>query len=469
MGHWGLRVVRRGGAVVLLAAVAASCSVSTPRDGWTESVDAGSGDRQSGVGSAPPAAAGDDAATGGTTGAETDAGTDSGNGPAAGSGSGSGGRVSGRSTATTVAAAGRPAVGVTDKSITISVIAPYTGPYGAIIEQLYENGFQVWLDDVNSRGGINGRQVIAKKVDNRNTVEGGVAACKDVQSNGSYLAATIVGQAGSDVAAVECLDKAGIATITIGLSSYSPQWKYAYSPVDPYKWGFPLASFIRGVIGDKANKIGIIYLRDDPVMLTTRVGMIAGMKELGIEPAREEAVAAAQGSFVAEMSRMRSSGATSVAIITGNEVVGILRDAKAIGYSPHWTGAWWVTDEFSAAGGQLMTGIKAPRPYSTVNAPAYKAYVDKANAQGRRGVINSTTMSLYSFGDVVGNALRNAGSPPTATSIGPGIESIVNFDNGIYHLSFGKGVHIAESGLWPMVCCNSDGTWHGTGPPQSKF
>src|SRR5205823_3322417 len=109
-------------------------------------------------------------------------------------------------------------------------------------------GFKVWLDDVNGHGGINGRQVISKKVDNHNTVEGGVAACKEIQSNGSYLAATIVGQAGSDVAAVDCLDKSGITTLTIGLSAYSPRWKHAFSPVDPYKWGFPLTSFIRNVI-----------------------------------------------------------------------------------------------------------------------------------------------------------------------------------------------------------------------------
>jgi len=52
-----------------------------------------------------------------------------------------------------------------------------------------------WVDDVNAHGGINGRKVIAKKIDNKDTVEGGVAACKTIKTNGSYLAVSIVGSA----------------------------------------------------------------------------------------------------------------------------------------------------------------------------------------------------------------------------------------------------------------------------------
>src|SRR5213078_3559015 len=101
-----------------------------------------------------------------------------------GSGSTSGG------TATTVAgqssSAAGTTVGVTKDTITISAMAGFSGNYGAILTTIYDRGFGTWVDDVNAHGGIYGRKVVAKKVDNQDTVEGGVSACKTIQNNGSY-------------------------------------------------------------------------------------------------------------------------------------------------------------------------------------------------------------------------------------------------------------------------------------------
>ena len=42
---------------------------------------------------------------------------------------------------------------------------------------------------MNAAGGINGRQIVLQAVDHKDTAAGGVAACKEVQSNGSFFAA----------------------------------------------------------------------------------------------------------------------------------------------------------------------------------------------------------------------------------------------------------------------------------------
>src|SRR5437868_6888664 len=82
-----------------------------------------------------------------------------------------------------------------------------SGNYGAILNTIYDRGFGTWVDDTNAHGGINGRRIVAKKVDNKDTAEGGVAACKEIQNNGSYLAVSIVGFGGADVSAADCLDQ----------------------------------------------------------------------------------------------------------------------------------------------------------------------------------------------------------------------------------------------------------------------
>lgn len=451
----------RTAAVVGMAVIAAACSVSTPRNGFTE---AGSGPQvvTGGRSSATTLAPGDSPAP--------DGGEVTGSGPQTGSGSSGGGATpSGGGTATTVAGAGSPTVGVTDKTITISAMGGFTGQYGPIVDNIYETGFAVWVKDVNDHGGINGRQIISKKVDTKDTVEGGVAACKQIQTNGSYMALSIVGFGGADVASVDCLDKAGITTIAFNLSSFNDKWQHTYSAGDPYKIGVPLASFIKNVLGAK-DKIGIIYIQNDPVNRAARGGLLAGMKEIGIEAMHEEPVSTGQGSFVAELQRMQASGATTVALlVNGNEASGVLRDAKAIRYAPKWTGLYWTADDNSASGAPLMQGIKAVRHWASVDSPAYKAYLEKTEAQQKRGVINSSTLALYGMGLITGKALQNAGTTPTAASIGPAIESIVNYDDGIWHLSFGKGVRIAEIAVWPMECCHEDTTWRGTGPARTRF
>jgi ABC-type branched-subunit amino acid transport system substrate-binding protein len=165
---------------------------------------------------------------------------------------------------------------------------------------------------------------------------------------------------------------------------------------------------------------------------------------------------------------MRDSGATTVALMVALEAIGIVRDAKAIGYSPNWTGGYWTADETSAAGGQLFKGVKAVRHYATVNSPAYAEYVNKARADGKN-VTNSSSLALYGMGLITGRVLQAVGKDPTAAALEPAIESLVNYDDGIWHLSFGKGVHVADIADWPVQCCNDDNTWHGTGPPMARF
>ncbi|MHB8669052.1 MAG: ABC transporter substrate-binding protein [Acidimicrobiales bacterium] len=385
---------------------------------------------------------------------------------AGGAGSGSGGSPAGSQGAE--AAAGKT-VGVTKNTITISAMAGFSGNYGAILNTIYDRGFGTWVDDVNAHGGIHGRKVVAKKVDNQDSADGGVAACKEIQNNGSYLALSIVGFGNADVSASDCLDRAGITTLALNLSGWSNSWTHVYSAGDAGKQTKPLASFIQKVIGDH-GKVGIIHT-NDPVNSAGRAALVQEMRRLGVNLVHEETVSVNQASYVAEVSHMRSAGATTVALIENtNEVTGTLRDAKAIGYSPNWTGNYWVTDENSTAARSLLEGIKAIRNYSSTNSAAFADYKAKAVKYGHGDVANSTTMALYGIGLLVGKVLDNAGPTPTKASLPHAIEAITNYNNGVtMALSFGPGVRVADVGMWPIQCCNSDNTWKGIGDAKSVF
>ena len=472
------RAVAVTATVAMLALVA--CSVSTPRHGFTAGGRGATGLQAGAAGGSPAGGAGADAAGAGGGPAAGAAAVGAPTGGAAGgsagvgaarSGSGGAGAPGGAASAAsaTPSGGGAPTTGITKDTITISAIAGFSGNYGAILTEIYDNGFGTWLDDVNAHGGIFGRKVVAKKVDNHDTVEGGVSACKEIQGNGSYLAVSIVGFGGADVSAADCLDRAGITTLGLNLSAFTPGWRHVYSAGDATKQTRPLASYIRDVIGDH-GKIAVFHT-DDPLNTAARGGLVSEMQRLGMNLVHEETVAPNQSSFVAELSRTRDSGATTVALVVNtNEVLGILRDGKTIAYQPHWTGTYWDIDENTAAARALFEGVKALRNYSSTNSPAFSTYASKAKATGHGNVVNSTNMALYGIGLLTGQVLQNAGPNPTADGLPGAAEKLVNYNNQItMALSFGPGVRVADVGMWPIQCCNPDNTWQGIGDAKTVF
>jgi ABC-type branched-subunit amino acid transport system substrate-binding protein len=237
---------------------------------------------------------------------------------------------------------------------------------------------------------------------------------------------------------------------------------------DDGKQAAPLASFIKNVIGDGGGKVGMIVV-NDPIHLSARSQLGGDLDRLHIARVHDEIVAANQGSFVAELSRLRSAGATTVAMLTGSEAIGIVRDAKAIGYAPHFTGVLWTLDEFSQAAGAVWSGIKAIRVWPTTDSKAYADYAAKAHQYKRDTLVNTTVMAVYGSGLLLGEVLRRAGADLTRESVVSTAEGVVNYDNGIIALSFGPGKHIADIKAYPLVCCNSDNTWKGAGPPALAF
>lgn len=446
-----------GAGFALLGILAAACSVSTPRNGFTVGTGA----------SAPATATTALAANGPALGADAPiVSAPSAAGAASSAPTASAGSASTRAAATAAAPRGS-VTGLTPNSITISVLAGYSGSYGSLMK-LITDGYNLWADEANANGGINGRKIVLKTVDNHDTAEGGVAACKEVQGNGSFLAISLAGLGGADMSSSDCLDRAGIPLFGQNLAGYRSSWHHVISMNDDAKQAAPLATFIKDVIGDASGKVGMIVV-NDPIHLAAHDQVGSDLDRLHIARVRDEIVAANQGSFVAELSRLRSAGATTVAILTGSEAIGIVRDAKAIGYAPHFTGVLWTLDEFSQAAGAVWSGIKAIRVWPTTDSKAYADYAAKAHKYKRDTLVNSTVMAVYGSGLLLGEVLKRAGGALDRESVVSSAEGIVGYDNGIIALSFGPGKHLADIKAYPLVCCNSDNTWKGAGGPAFTF
>lgn len=488
----GCRGMRALAVALGAAALMSACAVTTPRDGVVLS-QAGGGLSQAGGVPLSGEVAADGAPLSGGTSTTLPDGTPVGavpggegaqpvaqganQGAAGGSGvaAGAGGRSAGGggtssapgSAGNGTAASGKGAPGVTDKTITIAAFAGFTGVIGPVVEGFY-GGYETWRSDVNARGGINGREVVLKKVDHKDTAEGGVAACKKVvDDKDTFMAVILLGLNGSDVSAAGCLDAAGVPVVGISMSAYRDSWKHVHTLADNGDWSRGLPSYIKNKMGKGGTKIGLFVSRNS-VATSMRKPVEAEMKRLGLGFVHTEVVADQQSNLVSEMTRMRNSGAETVILLLGTEVIAGLRDARAINYRPTWVGAGWDIDEFSSAGRDLMEGIEGLRPWSATNSQAYNAFKGKHQKYNGR-VFTSTVAAVYGYGLFTEQVLRNAGASPTRGGLDTAIESVTNYNNGYQSLSFGKGVKRATTAAWPIKCCNSDNTWMGLGAPRSTF
>ncbi|HVJ97536.1 MAG TPA: hypothetical protein VNC41_11975, partial [Acidimicrobiia bacterium] len=130
-----------------------------------------------------------------------------------------GGDLDGGNTATTVAkdeCEGKtltsPEVGVTDKQITVTVLADVDNPIKPALFEGSWNGVEAWADYMNANGGLACREIVVKKRDSKLSGEeaknAAAAACGDSVAMVGTTALFL-----QDVSGMEgCKDKAGKAT-----------------------------------------------------------------------------------------------------------------------------------------------------------------------------------------------------------------------------------------------------------------
>jgi ABC-type branched-subunit amino acid transport system substrate-binding protein len=356
-------------------------------------------------------------------------------------------------------------VGVTDSTITISVIGSFSGAVGAIVTAVYEAGFGTWLDDVNANGGIHGRRVVVKTIDDKSTPEGGVAACKEAQANGTLM--TFVFRSTDDSAA-DCLNAARVPVFATVVTELKP-WSHVRSLFLQSHRGVLVARYVKGGLGDGNKKLGVIYVNTAATEVAKN-GYVAEAKRLGMTVVQVEAVQTNQASFTSELLRLKNAGAENVAMFVNTESIGVLRDAKLLGYEPRFTGVSWCVDEFSTAGGGLYEGIKCLRSFATTETPAYQAYREKATKYGRGGTATSTAMWAYGMGLVTGRVLEAAGKTPTRESLKAGYNSIKGYDTHIVPAaSWAPDRIIGSYAELPVVCCNPDNTWKTAGIARDRY
>jgi ABC-type branched-subunit amino acid transport system substrate-binding protein len=252
-----------------------------------------------------------------------------------------------------------------------------------------------------------------------------------------------------------------------------PKWKSAFADIiTSADGGTTMASYVAGPLGGKGKKVGVIYVNQLSYKAFAD-GFTPEARRIGLDVAAVEAVEPNQASFTPQLLHLRDAGVQILVISATTDAVGILRDAKSLGYAPKFTG-WGFQFDFVTTGGRgLFDGVSGLRTYATVDSEAYERYAERMRVRSRaRDSRASDLEGLPSYGHalVVGEMIKRAGEQPTRQSLIAGAETFRGYDNGILPpITWTKENHIGVKAAFPTVCCNSDYTWKGLGPALETF
>ena len=279
--------------------------------------------------------------------------------------------------ATAVAAAAAPAVasqGISKDEILLGSIQDLSGPIAGFGKQA-RLGMLLAVDEINERGGINGRKLKIIVEDSAYDPKKAVlAAQKLVNQDKIFMMVGHIGTAQNMAAMPVQFEKnvVNFFPITAAREMYEPfnrlKYSYAATYFDQMRNAVPKLVKEKGV-----KKVCTMY-QDDDFGLEVLRGGEAGLKAVNMEFAEKTSYKRGATDFSSQVSKMQASGCDMVVLGTIiRETIGAIATARKLGFNPVFLGSSAsYTDLIHKLGGKAMDGL-----YSTMT--VQNPYLDEAS------------------------------------------------------------------------------------------
>ena len=324
--------------------------------------------------------------------------------------------------------------GVSKNEILIGTIQDLSGPI-AFLGKPSRNGMQLRFEELNEQGGVNGRKVRLVVDDSSYDPKKAVLAAQK-QTNSDKIFASI-GNLGTppSMAAMPILFEKNVPhlfPITAARQMYEPLHKLKYSFAATYFDA--IRSVVRHMTKVKADRKWCVMYQDDDFGLEVLQGAEAGLKENGGRTLVEKtSYKRGATEFSSQAARMKASGCDTV--VLGSiirETVGVMKEAKKIGWSPEFVGSQAAYSHLiPALGGADVNGLISAH---TVAHP----YLDDASDKVRHWAVKYKTRfnedpDLYAaygymIADITIAALAKAGPNLTTDTFIKALDSLTYKD-----------------------------------------
>jgi ABC-type branched-subunit amino acid transport system substrate-binding protein len=355
--------------------------------------------------------------------------------------------------------------GVDDKTIKIGILTDFSGPGKHPGTEIYQ-ATKVWVEDVNARGGINGRKLELFYGDHGWNPSKGLAEAKRLVSQHDIF--MFINTCGSAVnqAVIPYQQKEGIPSVgpmAVSRLIFDPPKKYVfYTLTDTNRIFQVLANYIVKDLKVKNPKVGIIY-QDDAWGKDGLRGLQIAAKKLGFKIAAQESYKRGSVDFSSQVLNCKKAGAKFVfhAGFSG-AMAGIMQEAAKIKYKPVFLGeTGCMTFTMMKLAGDLakdqlfgypcaVDGVKCKgMDMLRAKADKFRPAIDSKFKPG--DVLDPNYIIGYVSGLVTEQALKNAGRDLTREKFVAEAEALKNFDTGGIFGPITYGKNDRDGGGWTKV------------------
>jgi len=438
-------------------AAATPASPGTPTGG-DPAVTATSGpaarlSRQSGATSHPSASPGGDGAAAAGTAAPDGTGA-GGARPAAPAGGGS------SAAPPLPSPAGGTTVGVTKDSVTIGLFYPKTGAYAGLLRNL-PAVVQAAFDEA---GTIHGRRLILKTYDDGTANASTIQVEEKRARSESFALLSGVGE--TNVVLAPLADQHRVPAVIANIDEQvALPLTYVFA-ITAYwrRQATILPSFIKNQLGGGGKRIGVVF-EGTSTAKNAKDAFKVKAKELGLNVVFEQPIAQNQSACANEVANLQAQRVEIVFMLNGPlGAVCMLRDARALGYKPTWTGigASWNFNVVATASGGAADGMRTLATGTTLESPAGRRYVAFARKYlGNSGAEDDDLMLLaYGFSLSFLESLRRTGPNLTREAFVQTFEAKMHdYDEGFLPPpTFGPGNRSGPMVVGVTACC-TNGKW----------
>jgi branched-chain amino acid transport system substrate-binding protein len=320
--------------------------------------------------------------------------------------------------------------GVTKTEIVLGTIQDLSGPIAAYGKSS-RNGMLLRADEINEQGGIHGRKIKVITEDSGYDPKKGVlAAQKLVQSDKVFA---LVGTMGTAVS---------MAVMPIGFDKNIPHLfpitaaRQMYEPLHKLKYSFAATYFdqvrasVRHMTKIKADRKWCVLYQDDDFGAEVAGGIEKGLAENGNQKLVEKtSYKRGATDFSSQAQKMKGAGCDTVILGTIiRETVGIMAEAKKIGWAPEFVGtSASYTHLIHVLGGANANGLisshTVAHPYLDASSQQIRFWAQKYKTRFGE---DPDVFSVYGYiiADITGKAAEKAGANLTVESFVKALDSL---------------------------------------------
>ena len=261
--------------------------------------------------------------------------------------------------------------------IKIGLSAAFSGP-NASAGQALQRGAELAMEEINSAGGVMGRQLTLVIRDNEHKLDRGVAQTRELIEREGCVA--ILGSQGSFIglAVIDTIHELKVPWFALAVGGVgivenkrTPNYMFRVATNDR-----EVAKFLVTYGLEKAGGKKFAILNEDSGWGVPAIADLqAALKERNLEPASADKMKVGDSDFTPQMLRAKNAGAdTILSYSNAVEMANALKAANKIGYKPKVISAWGLANPtFPSLAGPLADGVLVMQTFTFVQNSKPKA------------------------------------------------------------------------------------------------